>query len=66
MVNSLAKITADKFTDIAETSAYAILNSNGELEYTKLSEVYQRITDEAILNIDGFEFRLNSSFQLYE
>ena len=51
MVNSIAKITADKFTDIAETSAYAILNSNGELEYTKLSEVYQKITDEAILNI---------------
>ena len=51
MVNSLAKITADKFTNIAETSAYAILNSNGELEYTKLSEVYQKITDEAILNI---------------
>ncbi len=59
MVNALAKITADKFTNIAETSSYAILNGNGILEYTKLSEVYQKITDEAILNIsmgrDSFE-----------
>ena len=50
-VKAIAKITANEYMNMSNTSAYAVLNDLGVLEYTPISEVYQKITDRAILNI---------------
>lgn len=50
-VQAIAKITADEYINISKTSAYALLNQMGEIEFTPLSKIYQEITDRAILNI---------------
>ena len=50
-VMSIAKATANEYVNISKTFAYMRKNANGIKEYTSLSEVYQKITDEAILSV---------------
>lgn len=50
-VKAIAKITANEYMNMSNTSAYAVLNDLGKMEYTSISEVYQKITDRSILNI---------------
>ena len=50
-VMSIAKATANEYINMSETFAYMRKNANGIKEYTSLSEIYQKITDEAILSI---------------
>jgi hypothetical protein len=50
-VKSIAKATANEYVNISNTLAYAKNNSNGLKEFTSISEIYQKITDEAILGI---------------
>lgn len=50
-VMNIAKATANEYINMSKTFAYMTTNSNGIKEYTSLSEVYQKITDEAILSV---------------
>lgn len=50
-VKSIAKVTANEYMNMSKTFAYIKTNAQGVKEYTKVSDVYQKITDEAILNI---------------
>lgn len=50
-VKSIAKATANEYINMSKTFAYMKTNAQGVKEYTKISDVYQKITDEAILNI---------------
>lgn len=50
-VKSIAKATANEYMNMSKTFAYMKTNAQGVREYTKISDVYQKITDEAILNI---------------
>lgn len=50
-VMSIAKATANEYVNISKTFAYIRKNANGIKEYTSLSEMYQKITDEAILSV---------------
>jgi hypothetical protein len=51
-VKALAKITADEYTNLTRTLAFAIRNKNGKIVYTKLSKMYQQVLDEAVLNVE--------------
>ncbi|MDO5003604.1 MAG: hypothetical protein Q4E39_05210 [bacterium] len=50
-VKSIAKATANEYMNMSKTFAYMKTNAQGVKEYTKISDIYQKITDEAILNI---------------
>lgn len=50
-VKSIAQATANEYINMSKTFAYMKTNAQGVKEYTKISDVYQKITDEAILNI---------------
>ena len=50
-VKSIAKATANEYINMSKTFAYMKTNSQGVKEYTKISDIYQKVTDEAILNI---------------
>lgn len=50
-VKAIAKATADEYINISKTFAYMKKNSRGVKEFTSISEIYQKITDEAILSV---------------
>lgn len=50
-VKSIAKATANEYINISKTFAYMRYNDSGIKEYTKISDIYQKITDEAILSV---------------
>ena len=50
-VMSIAEATANEYVNMSKTFAYMRKNANGIKEYTSLSEIYQKITDEAILSV---------------
>lgn len=50
-VMSIAKATANEYINMSATFAYMRKNTSGIKEYTSLSEIYQKITDEAILSV---------------
>lgn len=50
-VKSIAQATANEYINMSKTFAYMKTNAQGVKEYTKISDIYQKITDEAILNI---------------
>lgn len=50
-VKAIAKATANEYINLSKTFAYMKTDSQGVRKYTKISDIYQRITDEAILNI---------------
>ena len=50
-VMSIAKATANEYVNMSKTFAYMRKNASGIKEYTSLSEIYQKITDEAILSV---------------
>ena len=49
-VKALAKITKETYMNMTKTMAYAI-RENGKIKYTKVSRAYQKILDEAVLNV---------------
>lgn len=58
-VKAIALATAKEYVNLSNTFAYMTVNENGKKELTKLSEIYQNITDKAILSVaqgrDTFE-----------
>lgn len=50
-VKNIAKVTANEYVNMSKTFAYAMFNEKGIKEYTSISDIYQKITDEAILGI---------------
>ena len=50
-VKAIAKATADEYINISKTFAYMKKKSKGVKEFTSISEIYQKITDEAILSV---------------
>lgn len=50
MVNSIAKLTADKYVNLSKTYAFATTGKDGNIVYTELSKKYQDILDEAVLS----------------
>lgn len=50
-VKSIAKATANEYINMSKTFAYMRYNDSGIKEYTKISDIYQKITDEAILSV---------------
>lgn len=50
-VRALAKITANEYMNISKTFAYMRYDSSGNKIYSSLSETYNNIIDEAIVNI---------------
>lgn len=50
-VMNIANATANEYINMSKTFAYMTTNSAGIKEYTSLSDIYQKITDEAVLSI---------------
>lgn len=50
-VKSIATATANEYINMSKTFAYMRYNNRGIKEYTKISDIYQKITDEAILSV---------------
>ena len=50
-VMSIAKATANEYVNMSKTFAYMSINETGEKIFTSISDIYQKITDEAILSI---------------
>lgn len=50
-VRALAKITADEYTNLTRTLAFATHDSSGKIVYTELSKMYHQVLDEAVLNV---------------
>lgn len=50
-VMSIAKATANEYINMSKTFAYVNINELGQKEFTSISDIYQKITDEAILSI---------------
>lgn len=61
-VKSIAKATADKYINMSKTFAYMNYNNQGVKEFTSISDIYQKITDEAILSVaqgrDSYEMTM--------
>lgn len=51
LVRSIAGITANNYINMSKTCAFAFVDSFGKIQYTSLSDIYQKVTDEAILSI---------------
>lgn len=49
MVKAIARRTAEDYINISRTYAFATVNAKGIVEYTNISRIYQKITDEAVL-----------------
>lgn len=66
-VKSIAKATANEYMNMSKTFAYMKTNAQGVKEYTKISDIYQKITDEAILNIvqgrESYEMTMRKSMK---
>ena len=66
-VKNIAKATANEYINISNTLAYMKTNSKGLKEYTKISDIYQKMTDEAILNIsqgrDSYEMTIKHAMR---
>lgn len=60
-VQALARITADKYTNIMNTLAFSMRGPKGELVYTSLGQVYQDIVDTGIINIAQGKESFNSA-----
>lgn len=50
-VMNIARATANQYVNMSKTFAYMTTNSDGIKEYTSLSDIYQKITDEAVLSV---------------
>ncbi len=50
-VKSIAKATANEYINMSKTFAYMRYNSEGIKEFTSISNIYQKVTDEAILSV---------------
>lgn len=50
-VMSIAKATANEYVNMSKTFAYMSINETGEKVFTSIADIYQKITDEAILSI---------------
>lgn len=50
-VESIAKITADKYKNISNTLAFARHDKLGRIRYTTIGKTYQEALDEAIINV---------------
>ena len=50
-VNAIAKATANEYMNISNTMAFVQYNEQGKKEFIPIAEMYQRITDNAILSI---------------
>lgn len=50
-VMSIAKATANEYINMSKTFAYMSINETGKKVFTSISDIYQKITDEAILSI---------------
>ena len=50
-VMSIAKATANEYINMSKTFAYMNINETGKKVFTSISDIYQKITDEAILSI---------------
>ncbi len=50
-VKSIAKTTANEYINMSKTFAYMRCNSSGIKEFTSISNIYQKVTDEAILSV---------------
>ena len=66
-VKAIAKVTANEYINMSKTFAYVKLNAQGVKEYTKISNIYQKITDEAILSIaqgrDSYEMAMRRAMK---
>lgn len=66
-VKSIAKATANEYINMSKTFAYMRYNAKGIKEYTNISDVYQKITDEAILSIvqgrDSYEMAMRKAMK---
>ena len=49
-VKALAKITAKEYVNLTKTFAFATYD-RGKIKYTELSKMYQKLLDEAVLNV---------------
>lgn len=49
-VKALADITKDSYMNLTKTMSY-VIRENGKKKYTKISKAYQKILDEAVLNV---------------
>lgn len=49
-IKALAKITAKEYVNMTKTMAFATYE-NGKIKYTKISKMYQKVLDEAVLNV---------------
>lgn len=50
-VNAIAKATANEYMNISNTMAFVQYNEQGKREFIPIAEMYQRITDNAILSV---------------
>ena len=50
-VKAIADVTANNFINMTKTSAFLTLDNKGNKIFTKLSEIYQKTVDEAVLNV---------------
>ena len=50
-VRTIAKVTADEYINLSKTFAYMNISSTGTKKFTSISDIYQKITDEAILSV---------------
>ncbi len=50
-VRNIAQATIDEYLNMSNSMAYTLYNSKGIKEFSSLSEIYQEITDRAILSI---------------
>lgn len=52
-VNAIAKITAEEYLNLSRTTVlgYAIKNSEGDLLFKDIKQVYYELIDEAVLNV---------------
>lgn len=49
-VKALAKITAKEYANLTKTLAFATVDK-GRIKYTEISKMYQKLLDEAVLNV---------------
>lgn len=50
-VKAIAQATANDYINMSQTIAYTFYNDSGVKEFSPLSEIYQKITDRAILSM---------------
>lgn len=50
-VRTIAKATADEYLNMSKTFAYTFYSESGIKEFSSLSEIYQKVTDRAVLSL---------------